>query len=280
MSDDACERWSVLSALLGRAEDIARLKEPLSATLQAVGADGIFSLTQAVALEAVVADFDPDVIIDLGTGRGASCATFALASRGRFTEIYTLDVNPNWYDYVRPRLPAGDWHAIKPIIADIVGFDFSPLVEGAQRVFVFLDAHGFAVAAKLLSHLMPLIADKRHFVFCHDISDNRLWNSDQARSYGGKRLWRGTDDFFDNIECTALLNIDWMATAGEQALMIYDFCYRNLMPLRSVDEDVHLKATPAEKALLESSLFGGWIPAFDLAYFTMNNTAQRHFPAE
>jgi predicted O-methyltransferase YrrM len=276
---DLSRTWSALDAMLRAASEIAPLRDRIDATLTALEAHPIFSFPQALTLTAAVFDFDPDIIVDLGTGCGGSSCTLAIAARGRFANVCTFDINPNWTQHVQPRLPPGDWSGVRPIIADITKYDFTPLLDHEDRILVFLDAHGFEIAARLLSHILPLIAEKPHLVFCHDISDNRMWDTDEARSYGGRKLWRGTAHYFANMATTAQINIDWMTTAGEQALAIYDFCYRNRIALRSVDQDVHLQGSPDDKSRLQALLFPMGLPIFHLSYFTLNNTESRNFPA-
>jgi hypothetical protein len=248
------------------------LKPELTRALSALEAGAVFSLPQALALAAVTMDLRPSMAIDLGTGSGGSSFTMALAGASK---VATFDINDNWNYHVLKRVPNPP-SAVSPIMTDITTFDFRPLLQSTERVLVFLDAHGFEVVARLLSHIMPLIADKPHVVFCHDISDNRLDSSDAARSYQGKRMWRGTDDYFANLDDTAYVNIGWMRTGVDQSIALADFCWRNRISFNSLDADVHLLASQEQRLRIYEQ-FGG-PPFFGLTYFTMNESSVRNFP--
>lgn len=261
------------------AHPLKQLQAEIQSTINLLQAGQVFTPPQGLCLAAAVLAREPEVILDLGTGSGASCCCMALASRG--ARVFTFDINPNWEKIVAPKLtPRREWECLVPIQADIGTFDFSEILGGVKRVLVFWDAHGFSVAARVFSHIMPLIADVEHLVLCHDMSDARLYReSTDHLSYKGKRMWRGTDDYFRNFSNTAPLLLGWMETPVEQGIAIQDFCYRNKLALRTVDQDVHLESTPEQRRRLEAELYPDGIPSFHVTYFSMNDNTLRNFPA-
>ncbi len=273
----------MLDAMIDFAPQLRSLKPEIDSTLIALKSGGIFSLAQGVGLAAAVLAREPTVVLDLGTGSGGSSCSMALASQlsRQHAPVYPFDLTPSWEKLMVPRLPPRtEWDRLRPIQGDITQFDFAPLVAGAERILIFWDAHGFSVAARVFSHIMPLIAEKEHLVICHDISDNRLYgNGTDYLSYQGKRMWRGTDDYFQNPTTTALLMLGWMQTAVEQSIAMQDFCYRNQLPIRTFDQDVHVEAAPEDKARLKDALFPEGVPGFHLTYFTMNGGKLRNFPS-
>ena len=113
---------------------------------------------------------------------------------------------------------------VVPHVGDLTEFDFFPILEPAGSVLVFWDAHGFAVADAVLTRIMPLLAERRHVVVCHDISDNRF--HPERRSYGGLPFWRGMDYFYNKRDTTEI-NIGWLCAVVDQILPLTDFCFRN-----------------------------------------------------
>jgi hypothetical protein len=268
---------SIVDLMLRQGARCGQIAGSLARARRQLDSGAIFSLPQAMTLAAVTLDLRPDLIIDLGTGSGASSFSMAIAVDWP-ARICTFDINKNWSNHVLPRV-AEPPTIIEPIVADITGYDFAPMIASSERVLVFLDAHGFEVVARLLSHIMPLIADRPHMVFCHDISDGRLDPPGADRSYQGKRMWRGTKDFFANKDDTAYVNVGWMRTAVDQAIALGDFCYRNRIPLRSVDEEFRLQASPEQRAAVASQWgIDDSLYFFGLTYFSMMETTDRHFP--
>ena len=234
-----------------------------------------FSPAQALTLAAVVKDFQPTVVLDLGTCTGGSAFSMALADEG--VQIHTFDRESFWDTWVAPRAsPPANAHAH---VCDLTEFDFAPLVRDAERVMIFWDAHGFEIAGRVFSHLLPLIADKPHLVISHDISDNRFNASDEARSYGGRMMFRGYEHYDRNMGTTARANLGWMTTAVDQGIALADFAWRNRLELSSVDHTVKVEADPALREALKAELYGETLPTFDLTYFTMNQTYLRNFPS-
>lgn len=261
--DDHCER-------------LAALAPDLRTALQRLDDSGNLLLPQALMLAAAALELQADVILDLGTGGGNSAAAFALA-RGGAAKIYTFDIAPAWDGGLKQKL--GDLREriephVTPVVGDIAACDFTPMVTGAERVLVFWDAHGYPIADRVLSHLMPLIAEKPHLVLCHDISDNRLGG---ARSYGGRRFWRGIEGAHDLPEA-AYINLGWVTSRVEQVLPILDFCWRNQIELQSLDHEMRVLTPQAECERWLSRLGAPTNATLDMAYFRLGD-APRQFPA-
>jgi hypothetical protein len=226
-------------------------------------------------------DRKPDLILDLGTGHGASASVFALSvgAIDSSARICTFDINERMQSYILPRLAAFDrtnWGQIEAITADIESFDFVPLVRNASNVLVFWDAHGFAVASGVLCNLMPLIADKAHLVICHDMADNRI---SVPVTYDGRGFWRRMEDWYAAPEKRARVNIGWTHTIVDQIIPILDFCHRNGIEFHSVDHGVHLTGDAATKIAVAERLGFPAYETYVMGYFSLNETPSRNFPA-
>jgi hypothetical protein len=237
---------------------------------------------QALALAACVLDRKPNLILDLGTGLGTSASVFALAS-GIYClrcQVCTFDLDERRDAYVEPRIRSLDrsqWDPIAYYVEDIETFDFARLARAAKNTVVFWDAHGHAVARGVLCNLMPLIADNRHLVICHDMADNRLH---MPNSYEGKTPWCGMDDWYRAASARARVNLGWVNTIVDQVIPILDFCHRNEIEFHSVDHDVHIIGEAARKAAVAARLGFRDYEAYGMGYFTMEDTACRNFPGQ
>ena len=236
------------------------------------------TIAQATLLTAIALDIAADLIIDIGTGAGNSAITFAIAHREVNSRIYTLgnpSVDRRWsatVERVASYIP--DFGSIVTSLdVDITRFDFAPLVADANSVLVFWDAHGYGIADSILSRLLPIVADRRHVVVCHDMSDHRMYSD--AKSYRGKPFWRGA---MGAIE-TAYVSTSSVLTQVEQAIPILDFCWRNDMLFRSFDGEIHLDLGENERMSIFDGVGLDPSSLFHMGYFTMNETRSRHFPA-
>lgn len=266
-------RYPLVDALLDQAAAMAALRPHMAKAFEELDVRGAFSVSQGLALAATVRHFRPDVILDLGTGRGGSAVALALADPS--VPVYTFDNEPQWDQrvaYLLNDLPAN----VHPIVTDIVEYDYAALLGPAQRVMVFWDAHGFEIAARLFSHMLPFFADKPHVIFCHDIDDIRYCGTDEeSGSYNGKGMWRGYDHYIDHIDTTDKVRVGWMWTGMDQAVALADFTSRNRVTVDSVDHEIQTAPqTAAAQALFQT----GELP-ISMAYFTLNETSLRHFPA-
>lgn len=270
----------MLNALMSNIEILETIAPKIHETLDALKASLNLAGCQAMALAAMVVERKPDIIIDLGTGSGASAASMAIAAGAvkPQTAIMTFDLSDHWTEDAVPRLVGIDrsrWAPVRTMLHDIATFDFASLIGENRSIVVFWDAHGYEVASGVLCHLMPHISDRRHIVICHDMSDNRM-QLDANRSYGAKSFWRGANDWTGN---TAYTNLGWLSTTVEQCIPILDFCYRNKTELGSVDYDVFIAGDAKRRTEMAERLGLAPLRTFDMAYFSLENTAFRNFPA-
>lgn len=269
----------MLIAALGRHCDalcgfLPRIKE----ALERLDDSRDLTLAQSLLLAAATLDLRPEVILDLGTGGGNSATTFALVGSAIGARVHTFDLNPSWDTDLKFRLgPIAEEVSphVTAVVGDIAEQDFAPLLSSVQAALIFWDAHGYAIANKVLSRIMPIIADKRHAVICHDIADN--WLGGQ-KSYGGKEFWTGVDGA-SGLD-VAFTNIGWIMTRVEQVIPILDFCWRNDLRLHSLDEELHLQADTAIRDDILSRLGLPSNTALHMAYFSMNETDSRLFPGK
>lgn len=260
------------AALAQIAPEIDRVIDALHARSAAL------SKPQALALAAAVMEMRPDLILDLGTGNGASSCTFAMTVGQTAARVCTFDLHEKMQGTIEPLLAGIDrtrWTQIEARVVDLETFDFREMVAAARSVLVFWDAHGHAVARGVLGNLMPLIADKPHLVICHDMIDNRIGD---ARAYEGLIPWQGMDAWYAAPADTARVNIGWTCTNVDQIIPITDFCWRNGIEFRSVDHDLHIAGDAARRAALAAQLGFPQYETYAMGYFTMNGVESRYFP--
>jgi hypothetical protein len=135
---------------------------------------------------------------------------------------------------------AGWFSRLEAYVADVHDLDFTDHGRDASRVFLFWDLPYRRVNEKVMTHLLPLLAEKKHIVAVHDISDNR-YAGEAAKSYDGKAYYRNEDEYYAFPEQIARLNIGWVNTVTNGAVPILDFCYRNNIELHSADHDLYKK---------------------------------------
>jgi hypothetical protein len=257
-------------------DDLAFLRE----LCKEVGSEKDLNLAQWCSWYAAVLDFKPDLIIELGRGKGNSTALFTQAAN-RLGDVFVASFckSTDWEAETGPRLVAklgADWFSpLKIYRIGIEQVDFSFVIGDAKRILLLWDAHGMVVAGHVLSHVMPMLAKLDHLVICHDVSDNRMW-PDASRSYEGRHFWHGMDAFEKAPQTTARLNILWLNTVVDQFIPILDFCWRNRIELHSADWEVkedlvdcHVKLD-AVRAVLPDDAFS---PVTHWAYFTMNESS-------
>jgi hypothetical protein len=244
-------------------------------TLGLLNAPETLNEQQALVLAAAALELRPDVILDLGTGSANSAAIFALTGAPL---VYTYDLHPSWKEIAstKLRLESALLSRVTPIVGDITQVDFAPMVQKADRVLVFWDAHGHDIAARVLGHLMPLIADKRHLVICHDIGDRR-YIPEEYKSYNGKRLWQGLTDWSD--ETTSFGIVNWACTIVDQSIPIFDFCWRNDTEFRSVDHDFFAVIGDQHRETVAQRFDLDPAKRFSIGYFTLDGTKTRNFPS-
>jgi SAM-dependent methyltransferase len=216
----------------------------------------------------VAEEYAADLVLDIGTGYGSSALAFAAARP--VARVVSFDLYNNVSSTVVEELKP----SVQFRIGDLCQTDFAPIVGDARSVVVFWDAHGFEVAAHMLGHLMPLIAERKHIVLCHDMPHIAL-QADLA--YGGKPSWRGMEHHYASNYRTAHVILGWTVTIVDQIIPILDFCARNRIEFRSADQDIHVDNVQ-RRAELQAALGIRDNPTYNVGYFSMNDTTSRHFP--
>jgi len=243
-------------ALWNHREWLAARREHFRALSSAVASSNELALYQWAQLSAFALEFQPSLIVELGRGRGNSTCCFLEVSNGlggrSHCRLLSLCLRDDWMLFTVPRLKSRvppDWFAPADVIqGDILGFDFGPAVEAADRVFVFWDAHGFDVAECVLGRLLPLLAKKPHIIVMHDLSDLRFEGA--LPPYGDLGLWKGSNA----AEPSVCLGHIFSRVA--QSISVVDFTTRNRIPLHSAAESFHqeLGGDPAKREALRASL--------------------------
>ena len=243
--------------------------------LDLIGTPTDFRKEQGYVLAALADNYEADLILDLGLGAGNSAAVASIACPETPVLSFGLDDvrDQNVWQQLRTKIV----RHVEVVAGDLTRLDFAPLIGDARSVLVFWDAHGFEVAEHVLAHIMPLIADRKHVVLCHDISDNRVLG-DWWRSYQGTGIWKGMINHYQSGKPGAYLNLGPFCTLVDQALAIVDFCTRNDLKLHSVDEEIHLAGRNDEWDAITDEARLEPRGTFAMAYFTMNETTHRHFP--
>jgi hypothetical protein len=154
---------------------------------------------------------------------------------------------------------------------DVREFDFEKALGDARRVLVFWDAHGFDVAECMLGGLMPLLADRKHLVFMHDIGDAR---HEAAESYNGFGVWKG-----EEMWPGPMIRLGHVFATVQQAVSVVDFTSRNRIALHSAVHSLHSRfaACPTDERELRDVL-GNFFEMRSLcAWFTLNESAGPYF---
>jgi hypothetical protein len=262
LADPADAVWRQRAAVAARLDRLRTLRG-------AVDSGHDLTPLQWGQLFALALDYAPDLILELGRGRGNSTCLFTEAVQGTGARVVSLCLSDDWRTIVRPRLEpvvGAAWFApLEAREGNLLQEDFDALLATAKRVLVFWDAHGFIVAQHVLAHLLPRLASREHVVAMHDLSDAR-GNSDEQAYYGDRPLWCGNDWSGPRLR---LGHID---TAVEQAIAAVDFTSRNRLALRSADE--RLRARFADDAAAAAEMHDRLGEFFSLQahwfYFTLN----------
>lgn len=235
---------------------------------------------QWAQLFSLAAEFRPDLILELGRGRGNSTCAFTEAAHCvPGTRVVSVCLSEHWKQTerrLRRSLPDTWFEPLTIVQADIRDIDYARVLGDSERVLLFWDAHGFDVAECVLGEILPRLQNLDHVVVMHDLSDAR-YQSAQSRSYDQQRLWRA----HDATESRLLLgNID---SKVEQAIAIFDFSSRNGIELESADHSFHTELTQEQINELEQalgnlfSLEGHWF-YFSLSTATKPLTFPRFVP--
>ncbi len=255
----------------------------------AVNSPGDLGSAQWAQWYSLTLGFQPDLIVELGRGRGNSTAVFAQAARrlalarsAERTRVVSLCVTGDWDASVAPaiaRIVDQDWFAsVDARRIDILSVDFGQLLGGYDRVLVLWDAHGYDIAELVLGDILPRLAGRDHVVVMHDISDNRYRGV--PRSYGGQPLWKGSAR---QNQTESRTNIGWMNSMQDQVVALADFSARNDLDIGSADHEyacyfeAHPDHTREMQRLLGSDLFS---TTADWAFLSLSGKeGPFHFPA-
>jgi hypothetical protein len=188
----------------------------------------------------VALGFQPDLILELGRGRGNSTALFCQAAGvlGR-TNVVSLCNSGDWTTMTAPKLasvvPPSWFEPLDARMTDILTADYAEIIGDHRRVLLLWDAHGFEIAEVVLGEILPRLLDRDHLVIMHDIADNRYGGG--SRSYGGQPLWKGSE-WQQRSGCSgARVNVGWMHALQDQVIAIADFSARNDLTIESADHE-------------------------------------------
>jgi len=188
----------------------------------------------------VALGFAPDLILELGRGRGNSTALFTqAASRLGAAKVVSLCQSGDWASMVAPRIARvvdRSWFdRVDARMADIIAADYDAILGQHRRVLLLWDAHGFEIAEVVLGEILPRLAEREHLVLMHDISDNR--HAGISRSYGGQPLWKGSKWQLRAGAWDSRINIGWMNSIQDQVIALADFSARNDLQIGSADHE-------------------------------------------
>jgi hypothetical protein len=271
----------IVAAIENNILALENIAAELHAALEIIGDPRNLSSPQALCLAALCLEQTPDVVLDLGTGNGNSAVVFSLTGKvleglGHDLTVHTFDTQNRWHDEPVSKLDTRITQRVVSHVGDLTEFNFEPILESTRSVLVFWDAHGFAVADTLLTRIVPILAERRHVIVCHDIGDNRF--HPELRSYRGLPFWREMDYFYKKRE-TAEINIGWLCTVVDQILPLTDFCFRNEIEIQSFDYSIRNELAAA----IRDRFFAIVVPShqsplISMACWSMAGTRLRYFP--
>ncbi|WML35472.1 hypothetical protein [Clostridium sp. OS1-26] len=233
---------SPASAYWNQREKISKNKERIKDLAHAVDYLNDLNICQWSQLVAFTLEFKPDLILELGRGKGNSTCVFTEVSNwfgGKDKcRVVSLCISDSFEKETIPKLKdngvvSEEWfNPLECINTDILDYDYEKLFSNYERVLVFWDAHGYSIAECVLGKILPLLQNKKHHIIMHDLSDNRYMPK-QILSYDNNYLWRGNNDVGQRV---VLGNIN---SAVEQSVSIVDFVSRNNIDLVSSDHSFH-----------------------------------------
>jgi sulfatase maturation enzyme AslB (radical SAM superfamily) len=233
---------------------------------------------QLAQLMAAALEFKPEVIIELGRGKGNSTAGFTevanhLREQGERCEVVSLCISEDWErETMWKVLDVVDekwFDPLRAIRGNILTFDYNEILKGAKRCLVFWDAHGFDVAECVLGRILPKIKDMENLIIMHDLSDAR-YIPPEASSYNEQRLWRGNDWSGPRVR------LGFIDSSVEQAVAIVDFTSRNKIAFDSADHsfDIEISGDPVKMKDMEDVLGDLFNLGAHWFWFTMNDARE------
>jgi hypothetical protein len=261
-------------AVWNHRELLSRVRDRMLGLSRCVGRPTDLQPYQFAQLLASCLEFQPDLILELGRGYGNSTCAFTEAANllggASRSRVLSLCNSGEWDSVTAPKLRQvvdRSWfRALDARRTDILTFDYDRYLRGANRIVVFWDAHGFEIAECVLGTILPLIANRPHLIFMHDLSDIR-YCPPSLSDYGGRGLWKGEN------AGDGRFRIGIIDSAVAQAISILDFSGRNGISLDSADHSMDLEFGGASERIDELrrlvgdelfSLQGHWF------WFTLN----------
>lgn len=216
---------------------LKRSRERLVTLSRVVEHPGDLTLFQSAQLLALILEFQPDLILELGRGYGNSTCVFVEAANQLPApcQVVSLCDCACWQDVTLPKLKLimeDSW--FKPLLAiqaDIVHFGFDRILDASNRVLIFWDAHGFDIAECVLGKILRLLAPKEHVVALHDMLDLRYNRPHEL--HHDYLLWKGSDKS-EGMFCAGNIY-----SKVPQTISVLDFAHRNGITLESVDHSNH-----------------------------------------
>lgn len=265
--------WAYYNQRFTLAEDRGVLEK----LIRTIGWQNDLAPRQWAQWYAVVLEYKPEIIVELGRGFGNSTALFCQALHRLGTgKIVSFCLSRQWERYSRPKLEEwvapGWFNRLDARKENLLKVDFAGVFEGCKRVLVLWDAHGFEIAEVVLGIILPLLLNTEYLVLIHDISDNR-YNPAISRSYGGNPLWKGSLWQERTKQWNSRVNIGWMNSIQNQVIALADFLSRNDLELGSSDREYHafFARYPERKQemvdLIGQDMFS---PIGDWAFLTLN----------
>ncbi len=228
--------FDVAAAYYDHRERIAADAARLRLLIREVDAPTVLTPSQWAQWYAVALAFEPDLILDLGRGRGNSTAMLCeaahrLGSARLISLCYSSDWETRTVPRIRPHVEPGWFDRVDARLVDITRADFESIVGTARRVLVAWDVHGIDVAETVFGVLLPVLYRRSHLVLIHDISDNRYTST---ASYGGGPLWKGAVASRRAVRDNRV-NIGWMSSVEDSIVALADFTSRNGLEVGSAD---------------------------------------------
>lgn len=253
-------------AIWNQREKVLQSSDRLRNLCTAVDWQNDLALSQWAQWFTLALEFQPDLIIELGRGRGNSTCLFTEAANQLGNcRVVSFCLSTDWDELTRPRVakmvPDSWFDCLDTRMGDLLATDVPALLESSQRILLLWDAHGYDIADFVLGAVLPLLRNRVHLVVMHDISDTRY--AGVERDYRGSRLWRGNNDG------SIRLVLGHLNSAVEQAVAIVDFTSRNHLTLHSADHSLNTELTPEQIQELQQlgeffSVYGHWF------YFSLN----------
>lgn len=268
MSELLLRAFSPAQAYWNQREALASVRDRILFLSQAVDHQPDLWPYQWAQLMAAAMDFAPDLILELGRGKGNSTCAFTEASNlGNGCRVLSLCLSDNWERETLPRvrrIVSREWfQPLQALHQDILDFDYDKALAGAQRVLIFWDAHGFEIAECVLGGILPIVASIEHLVIMHDLSDTR-YSSEEQLGYRGNRLWKRND------WSGPRLKLGIIDSATEQAIAALDFVTRNHLTLDSADHSFHTGLNSNQQGEMRAVLGELFATQAHWFYFTMN----------